>query len=254
MKKTILSLLLLLPFAAQAQDANYERLERRVMAIEKRAFSGSAGGGEPQAMADFEVRLQQIEDQSRQVYGGVEELSHAVEELARKLDVITKDQDVRLKDLEEKIGGLLAVRATAEKNMPKQPEGSTFIPLDIQPEQHYQKAYNYLTTASYDEAEDWFKAFVDRFPTHKYAENSHYWLGEVYLVKKQPKDAVISFTNGLKAFPDGPKVPGNLLKMGVAFKRLEEFEHAKSTWKKLLEEFPDSAEAQKAQKMLDELG
>lgn len=275
--RSLFALCALLPFVALAQGADdrIERMERRLMAIENRVFSQSAGGDNAAtsgpsltALADFEVRLSQLEEETRRVYGGVEELSHAVSQLAQKLELIAEDLNLRLQDLETGKAAVAPAAANqSEKVSTNQPapqqqavplkeDAAQTTPTEnagISAAQHYQKAYNYLSTASYDQAEEWFTSFLEQHSQHEMAENAYYWLGEVHLVKNQPEKAVISFSNGLKAFPESSRVPVQLLKMGSAFERLGRVDHARSSWEKLLRDFPDSAEAGKARQLLADL-
>lgn len=232
-----------------------DRIEHRLVALEDKVFSDAENTGGSTPVADFEIRLQEIERESSGIYGAVEQLGHGVEELARRVEVISKDMDLRLKDLEE-----LAVRASALPDRSKIANPPAIAMPDelvieegIDPEEHYKKAYNYLTAAAYPTAQKWLEEFLRRNPEHELADNAYYWLGEVHLVQDDPEAAVISFKQGLDAFPQGAKAAGNLLKMGVALKRLNKTHHARSTWEKLMKDYPDSPEAKKAEQELKEL-
>lgn len=253
--------LAMLPLASSAmnaqEQARFDRLERRLMAMENKVFSGEAeeqDSLDPATLADFEIRLSQIEEESRKLYGAVEELGYSVEQLVRKVDLIAKDMEMRMVDIENAVEGKSApVETQADKEARAAAQVKQDIPAEIDPDQLYQKAYNYLTTASYPQAKQWFEAFLERFPNHQRADNSHYWLGEISLVEDDLEKAVIAFSNGLKAFPKGQKAPANFLKMGVALKRLGREDHARSTWKKLIKDFPDAPESEKAKKQLESM-
>lgn len=280
-------------FPAHAQEATdpiaaairLEQLERRLMVMEEKLFAAQqqnntmpgdaarmtdrvsaqqGAGAAPVAsenlsagaetlIADFELRLQQLETEWRQLYGGVEELGHAVERLAEKVDLIARDHDLRLQDLESG-----AVKPVAKENAEqiKQTARAQNKPREdvaLDPQQHYERAYNYLTAAAYPEAERWFQSFLEKHKEHKLADNAYYWLGEVYLVQGDAEKAVIEFSNGLSAFPNGNKAAANLLKMGIAFRQLDRTDHARSAWNKLLRDFPNTPEAAKAREHLDKL-
>jgi tol-pal system protein YbgF len=207
-------------------------------------------------LADFEARIQQLEEEWRKMYGAVEDLGHSVEKMADKVELITKDLDFRLQDLEK--AGVTATKKTKKKKTgpvalsdgkvdKKEDSG---VPGKISADKLYQKAYQYLTATSYDKAEVWFKEFIKRHADNKLADNAYYWLGEVYLVQGMAEKAVVEFSNGLGAFPSGTKAPANLLKMGVAFTQMDRKDHAKSAWSKLLRDFPNTPEAEKARKKL----
>ncbi|NBV54528.1 MAG: tol-pal system protein YbgF, partial [Proteobacteria bacterium] len=114
----------------------------------------------------------------------------------------------------------------------------------------YNRAYAYLAATDYPTAEAWLKEFLNRHPKDKLAENAWYWLGEVQMVRNNPSGAVVSFRNGLRAFPSGTKSAANLFKMGMALEQLQQPELAKGAWDKLIKDHPKSPEAARAKDKL----
>lgn len=264
-----------------------EKLEGRLMALEQKLYTSDSMTkrtipeglkGDAAMMADLEIRMQQLEEESQKVYGAVEELGHLVRDFAKRTDMMTKDFDMRLQDIENGASSmqknteslkkdvqkaatktpLQASEKTPVKAIKSEKKVNTVsqnvdIPKDMDPDSIYNKAYNFLMATAYSDAEKWMKGFIERYPSHELADNAHYWLGEIYLVQGNVQKAVVSFTTGLSQFPTGVKAPANLLKMGIAFKRLGKKDFAKSSWKKLQADYPSSPEAKKAQKELDKL-
>lgn len=276
----ILSTLIAVNPALSQEDTEVGKLKERLMALEQKIYSNPAQekASSGTLMADFQVRLSNLEDESQKVYGAVEELGFTVNEFAKKMDLIAKDFDLRLTDLESSIQMLKENKGSGsiEQDKPKnikpkdnstpQEEGrktnservkasskEVAIPGDIRAEDLYSKAYQFLVATAYDESEMWMKEFIKRFPSHDLADNAHYWLGEIYLVKDTPEQAVVSFSTGLSKFPKGAKAPANLLKMGSAFKQMGKKDFAESSWKKLVKDYKDSPEADKALKELEAL-
>ena len=278
--------LFVLPLLASAQDTRADRLERRLMQLEQQLYamqggltgktaatSESKGTVDNSVIADFEARLGQMEEEANRVYGAVEELGHAVDEFAKKMELISKDFDLRIQDLEDTQAELVAAKlkagkmapvAPAKKEAPKKKDdvkkvakkvssSDSVVPTTISPEDLYNKAYNFVVATAYPTAEVWMKEFLKRHESHELADNANYWLGEIYLVQDKPEDAVVSFSTGIAKFPKGAKAAGNLLKMGVAFKRLGKTDYAKGSWDKLMNDFPESLEAKKAAKELEKL-
>ena len=124
------------------------------------------------------------------------------------------------------------------------------LPADLSADQAYKKAFDFLMATQYAQAEAWFKGFLQQHATHALADNAYYWLGETYLVQDRLDQAAITFGQGLQAFPQGNKAPANLLKLGVALERLGKPDLARSTWQKLVTDFPKAAEADKANEFL----
>ena len=283
---TVLAVLTASSPAFSQEDTEVGKLKQRLMALEQKIYSNPSQQDVSSGtlMADFQVRLSNLEEESQKVYGAVEELGYTVNEFAKKMDLISKDFDLRLTDLESAINTLQKQQsatnsASAQKKQepkkekksakpqadvkktpkkvaekPKQKaESASVIPDSITAEDLYSKAYHFLVATSYDDSESWMKEFIKRFPSHDLADNAHYWLGEIYLVKDAPEKAVVSFSTGLSKFPKGAKAPANLLKMGSAFKQMGKKDFAGSSWKKLVKEYEGSPEAVKAVKELEKL-
>jgi tol-pal system protein YbgF len=242
-----------------------ERIERRLTVLEGRGFPSSGGSASGGAVADLEVRMQDLERESSTVNGGVERMGFALERLAKRLDSISKDNDLRLRDLETAPRPAAAaatpapaatVVASTEPSGTKAPvaEGKAVaVPADIAADKLYNQAYAYLTGADYDNAGAWFTEFLKRHPQDKLADNAYYWLGEVKLVQNDPKGAAATFRDGLKAFPAGGKAPANWLKLGIALQQLNQTDFAKGAWEKLVKDFPKAPEADKAREKLIEI-
>jgi len=243
-------------------DSKVNRVERRMIALEKQVFSGKSPVGGVSAdnklLAQTQAEMQHMGEQNAKLYGKVEELSYAIDKLTEQLKLMSEDFDFRLNDLEQ--------GKTSNKEEIKKPvtnsllKASTVtkatnsdIPENITAEKLYEKAYGYLTLTEYQKSHEWFAEFIKRFPNHKLTDNAYYWAGEINLVLNDPKGAILSFSKGLKNFPDGRKAPANLLKIGVAFKQMGNTKHAKNSWDKLIKDFPNTPEAIKAKKFLNEL-
>lgn len=251
---------------AHAKDPVEEkinRIERRIVAMEKQVYSGKAGtssiSADNQLLAQMQAKLQTMEENNARLYGKVEELAYAVEKLAEQAKLMSEDFDYRLNNLESAKGESLnqAEKTPKEETLKASSENTAavkvVVPEKLSPDDLYEKAFNYMSSTQYAKSEAWFEAFIERFPEHKLADNAYYWLGEVRLVQGDAKGAVLAFSKGLKSFPNGVKASANLLKIGVAFKQMDNSKHAKSSWNKLINDYPNSPEASKASKLLESL-
>jgi tol-pal system protein YbgF len=82
--------------------------------------------------------------------------------------------------------------------------------------QAYNAAYALVRGKQFDQAAGAFRQFLVDYPDGKYAPNSHYWLGELYLVAS-PQDlegSRQSFMLLVTQYPEHPKVPDALYKLG----------------------------------------
>jgi tol-pal system protein YbgF len=107
-------LMMAAPVPALAQDpqvqelsAQVDRMQHELSDLQRTVYNGEAPppGAAPPAdatSAQLLVRVQQLEDELRQVTGKIEELNYRYTQLEQKVDKINADTDLRLRDIEGK--------------------------------------------------------------------------------------------------------------------------------------------------------
>ncbi len=98
------------------------------------------------------------------------------------------------------------------------------------------------------------KDFVARFPSHPYADNALFWLGEAYFEGGDYAQAARAFGEVLSKYRHSRKVPDALLKMGIAYERLGQHATAHKAFSDLVESYPNSALAELARSRLHSAG
>ena len=111
------------------------------------------------------------------------------------------------------------------------------------PRDEYEAAYGYVLNGEYELAETSFKSFIAHHPTDKRIGNAQFWLGESYLVRARNKEAADAFLKSYTQFPDGPKAPDSLLKLGLSLAALGEKKAACTTYDELLAKYPKASKA-----------
>lgn len=111
------------------------------------------------------------------------------------------------------------------------------------PRDEYDAAYGYILNGEYDLAEHSFKTFLANHPTDKRIGAAQFWLGESYYARNRHKEAADAFLQSYTQFPDGPKAPDSLLKLGMALSGLGEKKAACASWEELLVKFPKASKA-----------
>jgi len=99
-----------------------------------------------------------------------------------------------------------------------------------------------------------FKHFVERWPSHDYADNAQYWLGEAYYDQADYKTALIEFRAVVQRYPGGNKAPDALLKVGYCLAKLGETAEASDVLTQVAQIYPKTDAARLAQKRLGENG
>ncbi|HEY5597455.1 MAG TPA: tol-pal system protein YbgF [Kiloniellales bacterium] len=122
-----MAVLLALPPAAPAQDAQLQglidridRLQRELITLQRQVYRGEAppapaelpaeaGPPSTTAMARIELRLSQFENELRSLTGQIEEASFRYSQMSERLDRLAADLDFRLQRLEQATPGLAAL-------------------------------------------------------------------------------------------------------------------------------------------------
>ncbi len=117
----------------------------------------------------------------------------------------------------------------------------------------YDAAYMDLSKGDYDLALQGFREYLRAFLQSEYSDNAQYWIGEIYYAQGEFERSFNEFDIIGKQFPEGDKVPAALLKMGYCLINLDDERGARQYLNRVVERFPDSAEAGLARSRLEEM-
>ena len=104
----------------------------------------------------------------------------------------------------------------------------------------YNNAFAILKERDYEGATEAFSNFLVNFPDGKYAPNAHYWLGEIYLLKGNYKNAELSFKTVIDEHPRHGKTADAIFKLAMVYVNTNEIDKAKELVAKLEESYPDT--------------
>lgn len=138
-----------------------------------------------------------------------------------------------------------------------EPEPSSKPQVADKPENHekvsYDQALKLYFAEKSQEARDAFSRFIENYPQSSLVPNAWYWLAETHYMDKNYPRAILSFRQVMDKFPDDAKAPDSLLKIGYAYERLGDFKNALFYLSILVQDYPDSNAAQKAEPRIREL-
>ncbi len=118
----------------------------------------------------------------------------------------------------------------------------------------YLAAYELVKNKRFDEALTAMQTFVTQHPQGGYTANAHYWLGELYMVKKNYSGAIDHFNTVLKQFPSSSKSAASMLKIGYALAASGKRKDAILQLQQVVKNYPDTSTAQLAKTKLESLG
>ncbi len=194
-------------------------------------------------MEDMQVQLQQLQNQ-------VELQTHEVSQLkARERDLMS-DLDRRVRELERSA----AERAAAPP--PPAPAAAPTAPtrtVSRVEQKDYDAAFTLMKQGQYQRAIKGFHAFLTKYADSPLADNAQYWIAEGNYVLRNYKAAQDEFSKVMSGYPNSPKAPDALLKIGFIHQDLDNAEQARKTLQDVVQRFPQSNAAKLAQQRLDKM-
>ena len=252
--------------------------------VDNSTYSGGSSytSSAPSANAMYEVlgRLEQLQHEIQQLRGVVEEQSQTIADLKKRQGNIYSDLDSRLHELTGGDGStvkpaFVSMNASGQSEVVKpttissgknvggysvSESGNSIATNDSvnKPKKNqkalYQSAYETLRNGHNTRAIVEFKALLSEFPKGEYADNSQYWLGEAYKANQDINSAKGAFSKVVKDFPNSPKVPGALLKLGYIEFDQNNIPKARDYLTQVTVNYPDSTAAHLAAKKLTKMG
>lgn len=115
----------------------------------------------------------------------------------------------------------------------------------------YDRVMEEFKHRDYEAALAGFRLFLELHGQTSLAANAQYWVGECQYRMGRYKEALTSFYNVVSYYPLSPKLAASTLKIGQTYTRLKDHEKARMMYDRVVDEFPDSPEAELARKAID---
>lgn len=184
---------------------------------------------------DVEVRLKVLEEKRK----SLEEKNKAQEEKIREMED-------RLKGMEGKVKQMGSEKSSPAKEVVPEAKGLSAGVGDL-----YKDAYETFQKGKLEGARRKFEAFLKQYPNAELSGNAQFWIGETYYQKKDFERAILEYEKAITKYPESSKIPAALLKQGLAFLELGDKTNARNLFKRLIDRFPHSEQAQMAKKKLE---
>ena len=232
------------------------------------------------------LRLNEIEDQFRNLTNKFEEINFKMDKLSSRLTKIQSDNQLRFSDLEnssqvqpnknkKKVKAKLpgtskpqdfgADPGYSTSSLPKEQEtnsvGTTAAVVTTEtsrsesllpnksPNEQYDFAISFMKVGDYETAEFALKEFIDKNKDHDLAGNAQYWYGETFRIRQLYSDAATAYLDGYQNYPKSQKAPDNLLKLGITMVQLGEKDQGCTMITGIKKQYPKASKSvlQKAQ-------
>ena len=228
------------------------------------------------------LKLNEIENQFRQLTNKFEEVNFKLDKLSTRVTKIQSDAQLRFSDLEngisttsKKTNSVLpgstkpqdfgASPGYETSNLPKEqsinsvetaqtviteePEKRKSLLPNKPTEEQYDFAVSFIKIGDYETAEFALREFIDKNKDHDLAGNAQYWYGETFRIRQLYSDAATAYLDGYQNYPKSDKAPDNLLKLGITMVQLGEKDQGCKMISGLKKEYPKASKSvlQKAQ-------
>ena len=228
------------------------------------------------------LKLNEIEDQFRELTNKFEEVNFKLDKLSTRVTKIQSDTQLRFSDLENgkifkstekqailpgsnKPQDFGAAPAYQTSNLPKEqsinsvesaqtviaeePETRESLLPDKSAEEQYEFAVSFMKIGDYETAEFALREFIDKNKDHDLAGSAQYWYGETFRIRQLYSDAASAYLDGYQNYPKSKKAPDNLLKLGITMVQLGEKDQGCKMISGIKKEYPKANKSvlQKAQ-------
>jgi len=247
----------------------------------KPSSSVSSDGLNEDIMTKHLLKLNEIEDQFRELTNKFEEVNFKLDKLSTRVTKIQSDTQLRFSDLEtgtnttvEKQSALPgstkpqdfgAAPVYQTSNLPKnqsinsiesaqtviaeEPDQRESLLPEKPAEEQYEFAVSFMKIGDYETAEFALKEFIDKNKDHDLAGSAQYWYGETFRIRQLYSDAASAYLDGYQNYPKSMKAPDNLLKLGITMVQLGEKDQGCKMISGIKKEYPKANKSvlQKAQ-------
>ena len=248
----------------------------------KSSRSLSSDGLNEDIMTKHLLKLNEIEDQFRELTNKFEEVNFKLDKLSTRVTKIQSDAQLRFSDLENGTINTTAKKQTVlpgstkpqdfgaapayqTSNLPKtqsinsvesaqtviseEPEQRESLLPNKPAENQYEFAVSFMKIGDYETAEFALKEFIDKNKDHDLAGSAQYWYGETFRIRQLYSDAATAYLDGYQNYPKSMKAPDNLLKLGITMVQLGEKDQGCKMISGIKKEYPKANKSvlQKAQ-------
>ncbi len=253
-----------------------ERLQREVSDLSKEVFSNSSNqlngtnNDFVKNLSSIDLRIYDIENDIKNLTSNLEELYFQLDDIFNKLEnlevVINNFQSAPLNKVEVNTDEVSQDNSQVKSNTLIDSETSnTLGTLNISkstneiikevesdnlnanssekeealsPEDQFQLAFDNIREKKWQDAKTSLQQFIADNPDNQLSGSAHYWLGELYILEKNYREAALIFAEGFQKFPESIKAAEMLFKLSQSLYQVEKTVEACKTMEKLITDFP----------------
>lgn len=232
-------------------QGEFRKLEERVIDSQK---AGDGGPDPFERIAALSAEVESLREEQRRLQGELE--------VARKTadDALTEARKARESLAAQSAAtgagvGLVTGTAIAGAEEPEsiggEEEGTSSDEVAS-----YQEALGAWRNDDHKACVDQFRKFLQTYPSSVYADDAAYWMADCHFKQGDYRVAVLRFNDVVRVYPNGNKAPDALYRQGESLLKLGPgfYDAARTVFKQVLEDYPDSDRAREAHEQLEAIG
>tara|TARA_B100001123_G_scaffold251602_1_gene280740 strand:- start:117 stop:1076 length:960 start_codon:yes stop_codon:yes gene_type:complete len=226
------------------------------------------------------LKLSEIEEQFQELTNKFEEINFKIDKLSNRISKNQSDNQLRFQDLENaRLSGRLQSTDDVVKKLPGSSEAQDLGRISdddlentqvvqktqsvestatvitekyvseekILPEgtaqEQYDFALSFVKVGDYETAEIALREFVITNSKEELAGSAQYWYAETFRIRQLYQDAAEAYLDGYQKYPNGPKAPVNLLKLGVSLVQIGEKDQGCSMITGVSKQYPKASQS-----------
>jgi tol-pal system protein YbgF len=218
--------------------------------------SQEAGGDVLQRqVAELAAGLDNLRVEFQSINGRLDDLSQDNRSLRSEMQLINDDLSLQLNAVDERLNALEQQRATAPNRSASAEQLEQPAPEEepeLGPAELYQKALRLIRNDQrFAEGRQLLERFTERYPQHDLYVNALYWTGEALYGEKDYEASILQLQDVISQHANHSKAPAAMLKQALAFAALGDAQNAGTTMQKVVENYPDSVQAETARNYLE---
>jgi tol-pal system protein YbgF len=263
-----------------------ERLQREVSDLSETLYKYSKNENSntkkqiksPSNLSAFDLRLYDIEKDIKLLNQNYEEVIFQIDDLKNlyeKLMININSQIINnISNQDKKISNDIETNEINEDNQEQSLGNITINSVDLSyqeenielkessidetdkastPEEEFQLAQDFLRNQKFSEARDAFKIFINNYSDNRLSGLAHYWLGEIYIIKKEYRESALILAEGYQQFPESIRAPDMLYKLAHSLISINKINDGCNTLRKLIKEFSSHKLSNKAKSKIESL-
>lgn len=228
--------------------AEFRKLEERVVDANR---AGKSGPDPFERIASLSAEIEALRSEQRRLEGELEVAQKTAD------DALEEARKARQVLATQSAGGAsagtttTAAVATTTPTLPVESENTSSAEVVA-----YQEALSAWRSDDQKVCIEQFRKFLQSYPSSSYADDAAYWMADCHFKQGDYRVAVLRFNDVVRVYPNGNKAPDALYRQGESLLKLGPgfYDAARTVFKQVLKDYPDSARAREAHNQLEAIG